>query len=205
MSTSCRKRCSHRSRGASRSWIVFSIAVLVATGLVVLFVQNLPAPPRYDPLTVTPGSSVPDRSAFGMTLVVGEGSSEVRRSWRTNDLEIDGRPMLPADLVDDLPPGKDWRLVARLDLQRSRPTVVGLRFLLGDVDLKIQAYESDIASLEARGREESVLDDILVPAGSSTLVFDILPAGPDPFVRGGWVDEAGEERPLSDLSRSRGR
>ena len=91
--------------------------------------------------------------------------------------------------------------MARLDLQRSQPTIVGLRFQLGDVDLKIQAYESEIASLEIRDREQRVLGDILVPAGSSTLVFDIRPAGPNPFVQGGWVDDAGRERPLSDLSR----
>lgn len=197
-----RSNAIHRSRGAVRGWIVFGIVSLVMAGLVVLFIRNLPPPPRYDSLTVTPGSSVPDRSAFGMILEVGGGDSPVQWAWRSAELEVDGRPAPPDDPAAEARLGDDWHLVARLDLQRSQPTIVGLRLEVQDVDLRIGAYEADITSIEARALEERVLDPILVPAGSSTLVFDIRPAGPNPIVRGDWVDEEGRARSLSELSRS---
>ena len=191
---------SRRSRGSSLGWLLFTLLSGTVAILVVVFIRNLPDPPRYDALTIDPGSEVPSRSPFGMRMEVGEGEAMITRSWRTTELKIVGKPMLPEVLARGVKVGDSWRLVAALNVELSEPTVVGLVFEGRDVEFTIRSDVSEIASHRIEESEVRRIDDFLIPAGSRDLEIDIVPVGSDPMFHGMWIDEAGVQRPLSELA-----
>ena len=90
--------------------------------------------------------------------------------------------------------------MAVLNVELSEPTVVGLLLEMSDVEVVVRSAVSEIASHRAEAPERHRVDDLLIPAGSRTLEFDIVPIGPDPVFRGSWIDEQGEQRELSELA-----
>lgn len=191
-----------RRFGIGRAWVIFTLVILVVAMLVVIFVRNLPKPPRYDPLTIDPGSTVPARPPFGMRLELGEGANKVTRSWRASTLEVEGTPVLPAVLAREIVPGDRWRLIVGLDVDLAETTIFGLQLEVADVEYVIRAFDSEIASDRAGARKIRRLPDFLIPAGSRRLEFEISPAGPSPLFRGTWIGEDGMERPLGDVSET---
>ena len=192
-----------RPSGSIQGWLWFALLVGAMCVLVVLFVRNLPDPPRYDELTIEPGSGIPPRPAFGLKIEVGEGASMVARSWRSSELEVEGTPAIPDILARSLRVGATWRLLAVLNVELSEPTVVGLLLEMNDVEVVVRSAVSEIASHRAEAPERHRVDDLLIPAGSRTLEFDIVPIGPDPLFRGS--KSGGMRDPDSILTRfSRG-
>ena len=194
------KTIDRRTLGSIQGWLLFSLIFGVALVLLVVFVNNLPDPPRYDDLTIEPGSAVPPRAPFGMRLEIGEGEAMVSRSWRTSELEVDGRPAIPELLARTMTLGDSWRLVAALNVELAEPTIVGLLLEVRDVEFVVRSAVSEIASDRIEAIELRRIDDFLVPAGSRTLEFDLAPIGPDPIFRGFWIDESGDQRPFSELA-----
>ena len=189
-----------RATGSIQGWLLFSLVSGVVLFLVIVFLNNLPDPPRYDDLTIEPGSAVPARPPFGLRLEIGEGEAMVTRSWRTTELEVVGEPAIPQVVARSLEVGDSWRLVATLNVELSEPTVVGILLEVGDVEFVIRSAVSEIAADRIEEPELRRIDDFLVPAGSRTLEFDITPIGPDPIFRGSWIDESGRQRPFAELA-----
>lgn len=189
-----------RNTGSIHGWVLFTLVAGVVALLVVIFVRNLPDPPRYDALTIDPGSEMPVRRPFGIRLEIGEGASAITRSWRASELEVVGRPLLPEVLDRGLETGDSWRLVAGLNVELSETMIVGLLIEIRDVEYVIRSGSSEIASGRVEASELRRIDDFLVPAGSRVLEFDLVPIGPDPIFRGSWIDEADRQRPLAELA-----
>ena len=176
------------------------LILVVVVSLVITFIRHLPAAPRYDALTIDPGSRIPARRAFGMQLEIGEGDAMVTRSWRASTLQVLGEPPVPEVLARDLEVGDSWRLVAGLSVELSETTIVGFLIEMGDVEFVIRSAHSEIASGRVEAMEWRRVDDFLVPAGSRLLEFEIRPIGPAPLFRGFWIDEDDVQRPIGDLS-----
>ena len=189
-----------------------AIATVVMIGLVTVFVRNLPAPPRYDELTVEPGSTTPVmrgivrrvHGAAGGELLTTAASDVALESWPD---AADGDP---ATLV-----------VFRIPVERADTTFAVIGVEGRDVEIVVRRGRSvvlDIADHEetvdaaAAAREPFAIESasIILPKGASDLEVEMRPRGDAPTARMWWreveggtgtaaVRTAPRRRPLSEL------
>lgn len=193
-----------RSRhGGIRAWLLLALVVGITAGLVRIFVINLPDPPRFDPLTIEPGSEAGERGHFGVTLRIGARTTPTERAWRTRNFGFaDGRPG-PTKRLDGLDlEGGDWTYICRVPIARSETTPATLAFQIQDAWLVVRSEEAVI--LEGGGEGSTLVESnsLLLPVGVGELVVEVKPLGPRASLAGSWhpPGDSTERRNLRTLS-----
>lgn len=198
----------HRSerRGAVHARLAWSLVVAITAilaGLVAVFIANLPEPPRYDELTIDPGSRIPDRPPIAVVLRRTTDDGEVERSWRAGSIDFVGQPVIPEAIGWALDPSeRSWSLEGGLMALFDEPELVRFEIAAEGVRWSIESEETLLASGEAAGFERSTLEQ-LMPKGSTPLRVVIEPTGATPSFVVAWTDEQGIGRTLAELGSAR--
>lgn len=178
-----------RRQGGTTAWIVVAVATVVLAGLVVLFIRNLPGPPRYDELTIEPGSSTPVmRGIVRRVRFSADAEIEVTAA---NEVLLESWPSTPEGM-----PASE--VVHKVPIFRSDVTFIVLGVESRDVEVIVRRgrsvvmqVDADSAPGDAAGRRES--DSLILPEGVSDLEVEFRANGDDPFARVTWrVAEDGE-------------
>lgn len=155
--------------------------------LVRLFVVNLPGPPRFDPLTIEPGSEAGERGHFGITLSLGDPTASTDRAWRTRTFGfVDGRPG-PTNRLEgiDLQAG-EWTYVCRVPLARSETTPATLLFETNNARVVVRSEDAVILEGGGEGAASSRSNSLLLPVGVGELLVEVKPLGPRSSLAGAW-------------------
>lgn len=166
-------------RGSATQWSIAVVAILATSVLVAWWAMNLPAPPRFSPLTIEPGTA--------------------RAKPRRIVLEIDG----PDTALVRVVPGVEFDLPAgRPPLEGFDATVFTARYRV-PIDLGETTFASLGADVEAcevrflRSGEPietaSISGDgaletgvLILPAGSSDIEIEVVALGEASRFRGWW-------------------
>jgi hypothetical protein len=186
--------------------MMVALAAAITAGLVVIFLRNLPPPPRFDDLRIEPGSAVPS------------GRSILRRLWIDDAIE-------PATMaVDDVaferwPTGESGRPAVRLryDVPVERAETTFARFLVEGAAAQVTISRGSRAVLVAGGDAdfEAESPSVVISRGASDIEIEIVRSEVAglPRVRVVWIEVAddedgavgdGEHRSLSTLFETGG-
>ena len=191
--------------GRIRPWLILALVTGITAILVRMFVINLPGPPRFDPLTIEPGSEAGERGHFGVTLLLRDSPSSADRAWRTRTFGfVDGRPG-PVNRLDglDLQAG-EWTYICRVPLARAETTPATLLFETHDAWLVVRSEEAVILEGGGEGSALTTSNSLLLPVGAGELVVEVKPLGPRSSLAGSWhpPGEPNERRNLRSLTET---
>ena len=185
--------------GRIRPWLLLALVTGITAILVRLFVINLPGPPRFDPLTIEPGSEAGERGHFGITLSLGDPTASTDRAWRTRTFGfVDGRPE-----GIDLQAG-EWTYVCRVPLARAEATPATLWFQTNNARLVVRSEDAVILEGGGEGSASSRSSSLLLPVGVGELLIEVRPLGPRSSLAGFWhpPGEPEERRTLRSLAET---
>ncbi len=192
------RTCRTARRGGAGAWLLVGLATAIVAALVVVFVRNLPAPPRFDDLRIEPGSTTPVMRGIVRRVHGGDGTDPAVSA--VNAVEIDDWPTTNDG-------GSATLVVHRIPVERRETTFVVIGVEGRDVEIVVRRGRSVVlragesAQLGERFTVES--DSIILPDGASDLEVEMRPTGPSAAARLWWRELDGEDenarRPIAEL------
>jgi hypothetical protein len=183
--------------GVASAWIITAAAVAITAGLVVLFLRNLPDPPRFDDLRIEPGSkATTPRRILRRHWTSASGEPEVET---VSDVRIDSWPVdeqgLPATTI-----------AYRVPIERNETTFARFAVEGGSAAVVIRRGSVMILEVDAASSFQKESDSVVIPIGASDLDIDVIPRGASPRLRVTWreIEVDDEPRSLASLMESSG-
>ncbi len=185
-----------RRTGSASAWAITFGAAAITAGLVVLFLRNLPAPPRFDELRIEPGSET--RLARSISRRRWSASSEEPTIEVVREVAIESWP------VDDREQPAT-RVTYQVPIEREATTFA--QFAVDGASATVVIRRGVVVILEA-GSESAFAEEsasVVIPTGTSDLEIDVLPRGASPRLRVTWreVEVDDEPRSLATLMERR--
>ena len=184
------RRLNSSRAGSTLQWLVVSIGIIITACGVWFWVQNLPDPPRFSPLTLEPGAAFV-RTPRATVEIAIEGRTVIRPvSGFEFDLAV-GEALAP-----DLPAGA-FKLLYRVEMDLSDVTFASLGANTRDCRVRFLREAEEMRSVTTMEGAEIETGAMVFPVGASDFQIEVETFGPSPAFKAWWrLDSDGEKLPL---------
>lgn len=169
----------NRRMGSALQWSIVAIGIMITACGVYFWVQNLPAAPRYSPLTLEPGAA--SVRAPRATVEIAVAGQTVIRPVSKIEFDLDRGEAF----ATDLPTGR-FKALYRIAIDVPDVTFASLGANLRDCRVRFLRDDDEIRSTTATDGSEVETGAMVFPAGRSEFQIEVETLGAAPAFKAWW-------------------